>query len=35
MILSKILAILQEKGLISVTISRKIGTLIGKFNTEN
>lgn len=28
MILSKILAILQEKGLISVTISRKIGTLI-------
>jgi len=29
MILSKVLATLQEKGLITVTISRKIGTLFG------
>lgn len=31
MVLSKILAIMQDKKLITVTVSRKIGTLLCKF----
>lgn len=31
MVLSKILAIMQDKKLITVTVSRKIGTLFCKF----
>lgn len=31
MALSKILAIMQDKNLITVTMSRKIGTLFGRF----
>lgn len=31
MVLSKVLAMMQDKKLISVTVSRKIGTLFCKF----